>query len=589
MGAIVEIGFSAVAVERGLTALQTRLSSFAAGLQKTMPNISGLLGIGGVGGALMGAGAAIKGTLGAYDDLADAMIRLQESGETLQRVEHASQLLASVDMDGVVSSFLKLEKALGDPDNAKAAEALQHLGISAQELGAMALDEKILAMSGAFQQARNSGTGYNDILALMGKSAGDLIPLLTASREELVKLMGEAAVVPDSAVAAMAQANDALDGMFARSKAGFATMVASALGAWEMLKGKSFAEAFGTPASVDSQQVAIRKQKAEQAAAQEKKRQETELAKMQEEAAKLAEKEAEDKTRRLERIRIMQDQILQLEMKRMDPAQRLTALMDLQQRRIDELRNSSGLFYEATVEGMKKFAEAQIANGSSSAEKTVSAYQEILQIQEQIVAQQAQLRDSAAGQSAEIAAAEAKAKAAENEAWWEQMISEEKERQDQFNSMQDLTMEISLLRAKAMGQTSLVTALEREQEIRRRTQEIMSRTGMGEDQARSVATSMVDMQAKADQRAARDGQGAAGDSAGRIRGYSFARQGGAYERQDHLYGAGAKFRDNQANLLREQAAKNGRETSTPGQDTSTSQTALQTIQQILTTLQGGAT
>ncbi len=586
MSAIIEFGFDAKKVEAGLNALSTRLKGFAFTAQSSLPNLVGMLGFGGgIGGAVAGvtgAAVAVKSLMSSYDDLADTALKLGESTETLQRVQQVAEL-SGTSIDGVAASMLRLEKSLGDGENLAAAKALENLGLTSEKLIAMSLDEKLAAFSDAFQQARASGTGYNDILELMGKSAGELIPLFSQGGEALREAFGQAPVVLDETVQQMAVLNDAVDQFMMKLKP-FAGqvfgqfMVGSAAG-WDseqmaaMNKGVELSSYLKSlVAQTEREKKASAQEDAQRAAAKE------EQAKKEEESS--------------QKMRALQSTLLEFEIKRMEPAARLVALMDLQKQRIDELRNSGGLFYEATVEGMKKFAEAQVARGSSNAEKTVEAYRDILRMQEQMIELQAQLRGQGADHAAEISAAEAKARAAENEAWWNQVITEEMERQAQFDATKDLTMQVALLQAKAQGQTSLVAALEREQEIRRRTAEIMSQTGMGEDEAKRVATSMVDAQARIDQRqnAAASAANATpeADREGRIKGYSFKTQGGAYERQDHLYGAGSRFRDNQANLLKDQAARNGQERSTPGQDTSTVQTALQTIQQILTTLRGGA-
>ena len=182
---------------------------------------------GGMGSLLGGAGDAIKGMLPAVgvaaivsgtrailsemDDLADASLRLGESTETLQRVQYASKILAGVDLDGVTGSFLKLEKALGDVENAAASKALENYGVSAESLTRLPLDEKMIVLAEAFQKARADGTGYNDLLALLGKSAGDLIPLLEQSGETLRSTFDGAPVIDEATVQRMAEMNDKLE------------------------------------------------------------------------------------------------------------------------------------------------------------------------------------------------------------------------------------------------------------------------------------------------------------------------------------------------------------------------------------------
>ena len=578
MSAIIEFGFNAAAVDRGLAQLQTKISGFGASAAKAMPNLSGMLGIGALG-------TAIKGTLSSFDDLADTALKLGESTATIQRVTFAAEQSGS-SMDAVAGSALKLEKALGDVENTKAAEALAHLGITGQSLAAMPLDQKLIALSGAFGEARLTGTGYNDILNLLGKSAGDLIPLFSAGKEGLEGMFANAPVLADSAVQNMAAMNDKVDGFISRTKAGVGALIGLGQGVGAMIGGASFADAFGTPDATGSADVQREKDRAAAASAQEKGRIDAAAAAQEKENAKVAAAAAKEKDTALTRVKAIQESITQQAIARMAPEQKLAALADLQKQKIDEMRAAGGLFYEATVQGMQAFAESQLKSGVSGVDKTFDKLQEVLKLQEQMNATQGGMRDKSATDSAAAAEAEAKAKAAEKEAWWEQTITMEKEKQDQLSAARDLAGEMALLQAKASGQTELVKQLEREEAIRQRTAAIMAQTGLGKDQATAAATKMQNLQETADKRsqsASPDKSATATD--GKIKGYSFARQGGAYQRQEHLYSGDPSRAQN--NPLAARAAAAGAEKGSQGESTTT-QTALQVIQQILSTLTGAS-
>lgn len=578
MSAIIEFGFSAAAVDRGLAQLQTKISGFGASAAKAMPNLSGMLGIGALG-------TAIKGTLSSFDDLADTALKLGESTATIQRVTFAAEQSGS-SMDAVAGSALKLEKALGDVENTKAAEALAHLGITGQSLAAMPLDQKLIALSGAFGEARLTGTGYNDILNLLGKSAGDLIPLFSAGKEGLEGMFANAPVLADSAVQNMAAMNDKVDGFISRTKAGVGALIGLGQGVGAMIGGASFADAFGTPDATGSADVQREKDRAAAASAQEKGRIDAAAAAQEKENAKVAAAAAKEKDTALTRVKAIQESITQQSIARMAPEQKLAALADLQKQKIDEMRAAGGLFFEATVQGMQAFAESQLKSGVSGVDKTFDKLQEVLKLQEQMNATQGGMRDKSATDSAAAAEAEAKAKAAEKEAWWEQTITMEKEKQDQLSAARDLAGEMALLQAKANGQTELVKQLEREEAIRQRTAAIMAQTGLGKDQATAAATKMQNLQETADKRSQADTPGKSATTAdGKIKGYSFARQGGAYQRQEHLYSGDPNRAQN--NPLAARASAAGAEKGSQGESTTT-QTALQVIQQILSTLTGAS-
>ena len=575
MSAIIEFGFNASAVDRGLTGLETKLSGFGAKAAKAMPNLSGMLGLGALGGA-------IKGTLGHFDDLADTALKLGESTDTIQRVTFAAEQ-AGTSMDSVAGSALKLEKALGDVENTKAAEALAHFGLTAESLAAMPLDEKLVALSGAFSQARQSGTGYNDILDLMGKSAGDLIPLFAAGKEGLEGMFANAPVVADSAVQSMAALNDKVDGFISRTKAGVGALIGLGQGVGAMLGGASFADAFSTPDGADAAAVQREKDRAGAASAQEANRVAAAASAQEKEDAKTSAAAAKEKETALGRVKTIQEAITQQALSRLAPEQKLAAITEMQKQKIDEMRASGGQFFDATVQGMEAFAAAQLKAGTGSVDKTFERLQQILAMQEQLNAISGGMREKDAGNSE----AEAKAKAAEKEAWWEQTITMEKEKQEQLAASRDLAGEMALLQAKANGPTRLVKALEREEAIRQRTAQIMAQTGLGKDQATAAATKMQSLQEKADQR----GQTTPGDTAkpegeSKIMGFSRARQGGAFQRQEHLYGADPNR--GAGNPLAARAAAASADKPGASGDTTTQQTALQVIQQILTTLTGAA-
>ena len=222
--ATVTLGLNAAQLSTGLKRATSDVEGFSKRAKSSFSGafsggmMSGFLGAAGIGG--------LKSVMSHYDDLADAAIRLGESAETIQRVEFATKQLASVDMEGLVSSFLKLEKAMGDAGNEDAVAALEKFGVTAESLSTMSLDEKILALRDAFGQAKATGNGYNAMLDLFGRSAGNLIPIFEASREQIVGLMNDANAMSDSAVNSIAAMNDEMDGFLANTYAGAGALIA---------------------------------------------------------------------------------------------------------------------------------------------------------------------------------------------------------------------------------------------------------------------------------------------------------------------------------------------------------------------------
>lgn len=155
-----------------------------------------------------------------YDEISDAADKMGESTDVIQRVGFAASQ-SGTSIDALNNSFIKLEKALGDVENAGAREALANLGITAEQIAEMPLDEKIIALSKAFDTARANGTGMNDIMTLLGRSAADLIPLLSQGEEGIRSMLADAPVLAADAVDALSELNDEIDALGSRAQTVF--------------------------------------------------------------------------------------------------------------------------------------------------------------------------------------------------------------------------------------------------------------------------------------------------------------------------------------------------------------------------------
>jgi len=164
------------------------------------------------GVSVAGTVAALRSVAGTFDEISDAADKMGESTDTIQRIKFAAEQSGS-SIDALSGGFIKLEKALGDVENSKARDALADMGLTAEQLAAMPLDEKLIAFSAAFEKAREKGTGVNDIMTLLGKSAADLIPLLSQGEDGIRSMLADAPVLAAEAVDALAQLNDEMDAL----------------------------------------------------------------------------------------------------------------------------------------------------------------------------------------------------------------------------------------------------------------------------------------------------------------------------------------------------------------------------------------
>jgi hypothetical protein len=168
------------------------------------------------GVSVAGTVAALRSVAGTFDEISDAADKMGESTDTIQRIKFAAEQSGS-SIDALSGGFIKLEKALGDVENSKARDALADMGLTAEQLAAMPLDEKLIAFSAAFEKAREKGTGVNDIMTLLGKSAADLIPLFSQGEEGIRAMLEDAPVLAADAVDALAELNDEMDALSAKA------------------------------------------------------------------------------------------------------------------------------------------------------------------------------------------------------------------------------------------------------------------------------------------------------------------------------------------------------------------------------------
>lgn len=357
-------------------------------------------------------GAGIKSALQRADDLADLKVALGETAETLQRVDYAAQQAASVGVDKLADSMLKLEKNLGDIDNKNAADALGNLGVTASQLAAMPLDQKILTLSEAFQRARADGTGVKDILDLLGRSGTGLIPLLTQSKEAIEGMFADAPVVADELIDRMAILNDQFDGLVIKAKTSGVGVVGalSEVGTFlaDLVAEGSLEKAL---LNFDDRQIDALKSIASQSEAKRVQADSMEAARAAKEEADAREKSADAAKKAAESIEKMKDSIERSEFDLLPDEAKIAAL----KAKLEEmLKSTVGLFslkYDTSIEGLEALAKQREAMGDklpSEGQNSAAEAFEWLREAKELARDRAALEKTLSEK--EKAAAEAKAK-----------------------------------------------------------------------------------------------------------------------------------------------------------------------------------
>lgn len=437
----------------------------------------------------LGASAIVGGVrsvLNEMDDLADTALRLNESTETLQRVEYASKILAGVDLSGITGSFLKLEKALGDVENKAAGDALAHYGVSAESLARLPLDQKMIVLAEAFQKARADGTGYNDLLALLGKSAGDLIPMLEQSGQTLRDTFADAPVILDGTVQRMAAMNDQVDAFIAKQKSGVSDFLGQGLMMVDEILDPNKTLGQNTRDAAAGADKTVADQQAKRDAA----------------AAKLAEAQAAATA-----AAALKEQVkTQQELNKLSDAE-----AGLTEKRFQDYLSilpPNLKLIELKREQLRLEAEREIQGPGMEGDR--------ISIEEKLIALGAKQRDAQKeiADEAKKAADEAK-KAAEEQAGKDKALGG-------FND------EMDLINAKLAGDKKLTEELERRASIQKIVNSLVDEAGLSEADALAKATARVDAEDKLQKKLSNsryDADGKREDGRSQIKGYSADKQG----------------------------------------------------------------
>lgn len=373
-----------------------------------------------------------------------------------------------------------------------------------------------------------------------------------------------------------------------------------------------------------------------------RKEQEAEATKAREKATKAA-KERGDELKHLVSIR---SQVSELSIAMLPDDQRLQALKERMSDIFVSAQLGAGKSITPSADGLMQLAGDQKAAGNTKGEAaTLGRLQEVLKIEKEIQA----IREAADKKSTQAAADEMKLDLARKSFALQTQISQAqvasagvenatiKAFQDQLNTLQlqaqireqlklseseslrmakekvaaeraaseaaktakqgeakkDLSQDLAVLRAQAAGKEELARKMQQEIDAQREAKRIAEETGMSEQQALRVAREKVQLkqqienQGKSDGDLRYDSEGRRADGRKKIN----ARiEGTAADRQDHLYGAGNRYRNNQAQTpgqaggLGPKAERNAQKDGPQTPDSSNAQLGqqiLQAVQQML--------
>jgi len=186
-GINVTIGANPAPLKKGIAEAETALKGFDSRARESVSNIAK------IGTAAVAAGAAIAAGLvyrsmeaiGALDDLAQQLGTTVASVQALQRAGD----LAGVSAEAMMNGVRKLNNTIGEAQagNAAAADSLAKLGLSAQQLAELPVDQRMqavaVAISGMADQTQRAAAAQD----LFGKTGQMLLPMLQDSGATLAE------------------------------------------------------------------------------------------------------------------------------------------------------------------------------------------------------------------------------------------------------------------------------------------------------------------------------------------------------------------------------------------------------------------
>ncbi len=158
-------------------------------LTRTLQSMAGVIGVALSASALNG---WVKGTLEAAANTDILAKRLGVGVEELTTFRYVSEQ-AGVSADTFDASLTRLTRRLGAAANGggPAAASLKRLGLNAQELLKLPLDQRILAISDSMKKLDTQAEKLTAAQDLMGDSGRQLVSMFDMSREEVAKLADE--------------------------------------------------------------------------------------------------------------------------------------------------------------------------------------------------------------------------------------------------------------------------------------------------------------------------------------------------------------------------------------------------------------
>ena len=131
-----------------------------------------------------------------YAHLYDLAKRFDTSTDGIQRLSIIAQR-SGTDVNSLVGDMQKLQRALENVGDAKVQAALDELKLSAVDLAGESPERQLEMIADAFKDAQREGRGFGAVFELMGRGAGEMLPLLRDYAEHAKAASEVEIVAPD--------------------------------------------------------------------------------------------------------------------------------------------------------------------------------------------------------------------------------------------------------------------------------------------------------------------------------------------------------------------------------------------------------
>lgn len=182
-----------------------------------------------VGGGLMkafafaGGASALRGFASEMGAVVDMATRFGTTAESIQRVGNSAQL-SGTDIESVAKVMSKLTV-----EAAKGSKEMEALGISSSAFANANLEDQVIMLAGAYEQANGDQTKMVQLMSLLGNRGQQILPMLAQGAANLRDEFGRLPVVVEESARAMAALDDRVDLFSQQLKSGFGVAIREAL------------------------------------------------------------------------------------------------------------------------------------------------------------------------------------------------------------------------------------------------------------------------------------------------------------------------------------------------------------------------